>query len=204
MVLQPQSYRWGFMVDSDKSIDFLVNLLVGDGLPVDPFVAHRTRRGDLHRLGLTPGLWLDWMHRVVYARLLVGADAEIHPVMQWPGQSTLRSTLSELWDSYLVNYSEVVADRPRFWPRPADEAIRRALGDQLRRAAVGAESSAGLPMLRIFFVRYPKTVIYMATPDVAIVGDQLGRMEFREVAGVIFEAAARQRALHGRSDLPAS
>jgi hypothetical protein len=188
------------MVGSDKSIDFLVSLLVGDGLLVDPFVAHRARRSDLHRGGLTPGLWLDWMHRVVYARLLLGADGDIHPVMQWPGPGTLRSTLSELWDSYVANYSDVVADRAKLWPRPADVTTRRAIGQQLGREAIGAESSNGLPMLRIFLVRYVKPVIYMATHDVAVVGDQLGRMESREIAGVIIEAAAQQRALHGRSD----
>jgi hypothetical protein len=189
--------RWDLMVGPDAAIGYLVQLLLEDGLRVDPFIAHPALNGDLHRRGLSASEWLEWLRRVVYARLLAGPDAEIHPVLQWRGNPSLKPTLADLWDRYLASYPDLW--RSLLQPNGTlfgDRAVRSGL---FKRGVLGADRSYGLPMFRIFVIHYPAPVLYMATPDAAVLSIGPSAPVPAELARAIAGAAEQQRLMHNRS-----
>jgi hypothetical protein len=82
-----------------------------DGLRVEPFVVHAARNGNLHRRGLTPGEWLDWLTRVALSRRLASPDDEIDPMVEWSGPPALLETLTGLWERYRADYLQIVQSR---------------------------------------------------------------------------------------------
>jgi len=190
--------RWQLSVGNEPSFDFLIQLLLDDGLRVDPFVAHPAHRGDLHRRGLTAAEWLEWLRRIAYARLLAHPQAEIHPMPEWPGSSALAETLVDLWERYRANYSEILRSRRR--------PIEALFGPERKKDlefntndALAARQSHGLPTLQVFQVRYPVLLVHMATRDIALLGDAFGQLGPAELARSIADAAEKQRVMHGRS-----
>jgi hypothetical protein len=138
-------------VENEAAIDFLVALLLMDGLRVEPFVVHTAQNGDLHRRGLTPGAWLDWLTRVAFSRCVASPDHEIDPMVEWSGAPALMETLAGLWTRYRADYGHIVQSRT-----PMLKGLFSHQGPYSSLAGAGVfqdKKSHGLPTLRVCRVR---------------------------------------------------
>lgn len=112
---------WHWRETFSQRVAFCVWILQVDGLRVPPFVFHPAGDERLRGLGLDAANWRAWIEATVRAedslsefltlndvrRLTSGQRAEIaalddkrEPPRLWPGKSTLRSALEELWPRY--------------------------------------------------------------------------------------------------------
>jgi len=173
--------KWRMRIVVSATVDFAVQVLVDDGLVVGPFDHHQVYPGALQRDGLNADLWAEWVDRIVLDTL--GAEGgEVDPVASWPGQRKLNASLTESWDRYRSSYEP--SDARLQGPATAPEAFGHEV--------IKAERFYGLPLLSVFLVRYAAPVLYMANPNVALIGDNRGDLGGAELARLITHAAENQ------------
>jgi hypothetical protein len=95
-------------------IDFCLWCLQHDGTKVAPFDVHDSGDRSFARLGLSPTLWLDWLHRVVESFELAMSSVDrndmnalghevtllTRPAELAPGSRALVAALGESWEHY--------------------------------------------------------------------------------------------------------
>jgi hypothetical protein len=170
-----EAFTWG--EDAFPPIDFAVQALVRDGMPVPPFDAHDDGDGTLRAGGLTPEAWRAWVSALVDLNTsmgelaaLIGGDLPAETLARgralgeqmmepWSlieaTEEVVRSRLHQMWDDYRA--------ATHAWEQPLalGERGARRLGGRLGHALWTdlARLHDRLPTLTVFLVDYPTPAV---------------------------------------------